>query len=47
MCHMADAVLAGGIRRAAMISLFSADDDEMIACKAGNWWEKECTKRES
>ena len=33
MCHMADAVLAGGIRRAAMISLFSADDDEMIACK--------------
>ncbi len=40
MCHMADAVLAGGIRRAAMISLFSADDDEMIACKAGNWWEK-------
>ena len=39
MCHMADAVLAGGIRRAAMISLFSADDDEMIACKAGTWWE--------
>ncbi len=39
MCHMADAVLAGGIRRAAMISLFSADDDEMIACKADNWWE--------
>jgi len=39
MCHIADAVLAGGIRRAALISLFSADDDEMIACKAGNWWE--------
>ena len=39
MCHMADAVLAGGIRRAAMISLFSADDDEMIACKTDNWWE--------
>ena len=36
---MADAVLAGGIRRAAMISLFSADDDEMIACKSGEWWE--------
>ena len=31
--------LAGGIRRAALISLFSADDNEMIACKAGNWWE--------
>ena len=38
MCHLADAVLSGGIRRAAMISLFSADDDEMISCKAGDWW---------
>ena len=40
ICHIADAVLAGGIRRAALISLFSADDDEMIASKVGNWWEK-------
>jgi ribonucleoside-triphosphate reductase len=39
-CHIADAVLAGGIRRAALISLFSADDDEMISCKSGNWWEQ-------
>jgi ribonucleoside-triphosphate reductase (thioredoxin) len=39
VCHIADAVLAGGIRRAALISLFSADDDEMIASKTGNWWE--------
>ena len=39
VCHIADAVLAGGIRRAALISLFNADDDEMIACKSGNWWE--------
>ena len=39
ICHLADAVLAGGIRRAALISLFSADDDEMISCKSGNWWE--------
>jgi len=39
VCYIADAVLAGGIRRAALISLFSADDDLMIACKAGNWWE--------
>jgi len=39
MCHLADAVIAGGIRRAAMISLFSADDTDMIACKSGNWWE--------
>jgi ribonucleoside-diphosphate reductase alpha chain len=39
VCHIADAVLAGGIRRAALISLFSADDDDMISCKFGNWWE--------
>ena len=39
ICHIADAVLAGGIRRAALISLFNADDDEMIGCKSGNWWE--------
>ena len=40
VCHIADAVLAGGIRRAALISLFSADDQEMISCKAGSWWEQ-------
>lgn len=39
LCHIADAVLAGGIRRAAMIALFSLDDEEMISCKSGNWWE--------
>ena len=39
VCHIADAVLAGGIRRAALISLFSAADTEMISCKSGNWWE--------
>ena len=39
VCHIADAVLAGGIRRAALISLFSADDNEMISCKSGSWWE--------
>ena len=40
VCHIADAVLAGGIRRAALISLFSADDNEMISCKSGSWWEQ-------
>jgi ribonucleoside-triphosphate reductase (thioredoxin) len=39
ICYIADAVLAGGIRRAALISLFNADDDQMISCKTGNWWE--------
>jgi ribonucleoside-diphosphate reductase alpha chain len=38
-CHIADAVLAGGIRRAAMISLFDLDSNAMLNCKAGSWWE--------
>jgi ribonucleoside-diphosphate reductase alpha chain len=40
VCHIADAVLAGGIRRAALISLFSATDEAMIGCKSGHWWEE-------
>ncbi|HRW21781.1 MAG TPA: hypothetical protein P5509_07405 [Bacteroidales bacterium] len=40
VCYIADAVLAGGIRRAALISLFSADDDKMLTCKFGDWWER-------
>lgn len=39
VCHIADAVLAGGIRRAALISLFSATDMEMLSAKSGSWWE--------
>jgi ribonucleoside-diphosphate reductase alpha chain len=39
MCFIADAVLAGGIRRAACISLFDMDDEDMLTCKFGNWWE--------
>jgi len=39
-CHIADAVLSGGIRRAALISLFDLDDEEMLTCKFGNWWEE-------
>ena len=38
LCYIADAVLAGGIRRAALISLFSADDMDMITCKSGEFW---------
>jgi ribonucleoside-triphosphate reductase len=40
ICHIADAVLSGGIRRAALISLFDLHDEEMLTCKYGNWWEK-------
>ena len=39
LCHIADAVLSGGIRRSAMISLFDLDDQDMLTCKFGNWWE--------
>jgi len=39
ICYIADAVLSGGIRRAACISLFSLDDEDMLSCKFGNWWE--------
>lgn len=37
LCHAADAVLSGGIRRSAMIALFSLDDSEMMYAKTGNW----------
>lgn len=40
LCFEADAVLAGGIRRSACISLFSLDDIEMMNCKQGSWWEQ-------
>lgn len=40
VCYIADAVLAGGIRRAALISLFSFDDEEMLSSKFGSWWEE-------
>jgi ribonucleoside-triphosphate reductase len=40
-CFIADAVLSGGIRRAAMISLFDKDDQEMLGAKGqlevDNW----------
>jgi ribonucleoside-diphosphate reductase alpha chain len=37
-CVIADAVLAGGIRRAAMISLFDRTDEAMLTCKSGEWY---------
>ena len=40
ICHIADAVLSGGIRRAALISLFDLHDEEMLTSKYGFWWEK-------
>lgn len=40
LCHIADAVLSGGLRRAAMIALFSLKDEEMLTCKSGKWYEE-------
>jgi ribonucleoside-triphosphate reductase len=39
ICHIADAVLSGGIRRAALISLFDLHDNQMLTSKHGAWWE--------
>lgn len=41
ICHLSKAVLAGGIRRSSLISLFSYNDDEMMRCKAGYEFEFE------
>ena len=41
LCHIANAVLAGGIRRSAMIALFDHDDEEMLTCKSGKWYDYE------
>jgi ribonucleoside-triphosphate reductase len=38
ICIISDAVLAGGIRRAALISLFDRDDKDMLYSKSGEWW---------
>ena len=36
--YLADAVIAGGVRRSATICMFSKDDDEMITAKTGDWF---------
>ena len=40
VCHLSTSVASGGVRRSALISLFSPGDDEMRAAKAGSWWEE-------
>jgi ribonucleoside-triphosphate reductase len=40
ICMIADCVLAGGIRRAALISLFDRNDNDMLTAKHGEWWVK-------
>lgn len=36
--HLSDAVVSGGIRRSAALTLFSIDDEEMLTAKTGNWF---------
>lgn len=38
MMHVADAVISGGVRRAATICMFSHDDQDMITAKTGDWF---------
>lgn len=38
ICIISDCVLAGGIRRAALISLFDRFSEAMLRCKTGEWW---------
>lgn len=39
MCLIAEAIIAGGVRRSAMIALFDEDDEEMLNAKSGKWYE--------
>ena len=38
ICHIAESVISGGVRRSAMIALFDKDDELMLSAKTGNWW---------
>lgn len=38
MCSIANAVVVGGVRRSALISLSNLSDDRMRTAKSGQWW---------
>jgi len=38
MCHIANAVIVGSVRRSALISLSNLTDDRMRRAKTGQWW---------
>lgn len=40
LTSIGDAIVSGGVRRTALIALFDIDDQEMLNCKSGMWWEK-------
>lgn len=37
-CHVAGAIVSGGVRRSAMIAIFDMVDQEMQNCKSGSWY---------
>lgn len=39
MCMLAEAVVVGGVRRAALICLFDAHSENMLTFKSGQWWD--------
>lgn len=39
ICIISDCVLAGGIRRSSLISLFDRDETDMLKAKSGKWYE--------
>ena len=41
VCKIAEIVVGGGVRRAALISLSNVSDDRMRAAKHGQWWTSE------
>lgn len=45
MCHIAEAVVVGGVRRSAMISLSDPEDREMALAKSGEWWVDNMQRR--
>ena len=40
ICIISEAVRSGGIRRSALIALFSQDDEDMATYKVGQYWHK-------
>ncbi|MBC7561414.1 MAG: recombinase, partial [Gemmatimonadaceae bacterium] len=47
LMYAASAVISGGIRRSATIALFSADDEEMVNAKTGEWWKHNAQRQHS
>jgi ribonucleoside-triphosphate reductase len=39
ICKIADAIVVGGVRRSALISLSNLTDERMQRAKSGQWWE--------